>query len=141
MKTRTALELVAVAAIGALAHPLGLLLGGLAAGTSPGLSFEGWLFASLFVWVPLGLGGLVCWVVRVARPASAAVDWGGRAFYALEAALQLGGQAFVASVLHTDAQAAIAFIFVPLYAHAAAGLGAVVVLAGVGLGSRWAPRA
>jgi len=125
--------ILSVVALGLVVHPLA----GLLTGNGPGDSAAGYHFFTSFAFAPLAAHAVIAWALL--RPA--------RSWLPLRAALwadllsagvfSLGLQIVAWIEAPTDAQGAIAFVFVPMYAAIAAG---IVGLAALGIASIFARR-
>lgn len=129
-------ELAAAVTLGALAHPLGAVLS-LPFGGRLSSSLGGYLFASAVVAIPLLIAAAFASGVREEREKWASLRWAFHLFAVAELLLQLAAQIEAFRYAHTDAQGGLAFLFLPIYAHAAAFVAAVIgALGGALLGRR-----
>lgn len=129
-------EIASALSLGLLVHPVAAVIS-LAAGWHVSINLGGYLFASAVVAIPLLIAATFAKGIRAARQKWAALRWATYAFAVAELVLQLAAQLEAFRYAHTDAQAGLAFLFLPIYAHAAAfGVAVIGALGGALLGRR-----
>lgn len=120
---------VASLLFGPVVHPLGLLLHDLATGSFlSDLTLSSYLFFTAFAATPLLMHGAIAGLLLRFAGHLRAVQVAIVADLLAAMVMSLAAQILGAHIAPTDAQGAIAFVFLPLYAGAAAGLVGIVAL-------------
>ncbi|MCP3162430.1 hypothetical protein [Myxococcus qinghaiensis] len=133
---KSLLALVAAALFSVIVNPLSVGLGRLFLGVGPQNMSA---MPMLIPYVAVPLVGFIALGVAVAHgvPRTPPVRWGLVTGAVSAPVLTLAGQVYAWAQVHTDAQAPIALLFVPLYASMASGILAVVAILVRWLIGRW----